>query len=96
MEPVDLLIRGGLIVTLNPSLETLKDGSLAVRFGKRYLPVKECAVADKPKAALPQPPAKARGKRQRGSDWNKNFDMKKVPKVWLVAQASGYRQAAAD
>lgn len=79
-------------------IERRLDGSLAVRFGERYLPVTECPVADKAKAksAPPRPPAKARAKRQRGSDWNKNFDMKKGPKVWQAARASGYRQAVAD
>lgn len=31
-----------------------------------------------------------------GSDWNKKLDLKKGPKVWRVAQASGYKQSAAE
>jgi hypothetical protein len=71
-------------------VEQRLDGSLAVRFGKRYLPIEECAMAAKPKA----PPQKAVAKRHsagRGSDWNKNFDLKKAPKVWQAAELSGSR-----
>ena len=30
----------------------------------------------------------------RGSDWNKNFELKKAPKVWQAAQASGSDRGA--
>ena len=76
-------------------VEQRLDGTLAIRHGERYLPVKACAMVDKPKAK-PGKPAKKRRVRQRGSDWNKNFDMKKGPKVWQAAQPSGSRRAAAD
>jgi transposase len=65
-------------------VEKRLDDSLAVRFADRYLPIKECAVADKPKAPAPAQAAKARRARSRGSDWNKNFDLKKAPKIWQV------------
>jgi transposase len=65
-------------------VEKRLDGSLAVRFADRYLPIKECAVADKPKAPAPAQAAKARRARSRGNDWNKNFDLKKAPKIWQV------------
>jgi hypothetical protein len=68
------------------------DGSLAVRHGERYLPVKECAVAEKPKAARPSKVAKTRRSGGRGSDWNKNFDLKKAPKIWQAAQESGHKR----
>jgi len=71
-------------------VEKRLDGSLAVRHRERYLPVTECAPAEQPKA----PPAKSAQRRRvsrRGSNWNKNFDMKKGPKVWQAAQASGCR-----
>jgi len=76
----------------NVRVEQRLDGSLAVRHGERYLPVKECAPAEKPKAKAP--PAKSaprRGVSRRGSDWNKNFDLKKGPKVWQAAERSGCR-----
>jgi transposase len=65
-------------------VEKRLDGSLAVRFADRYLPIKECAVAGKPKAPAPSQAPKARRARSRGSDWNKNFDLKKAPKIWQV------------
>jgi len=59
------------------------------------LPVEECAVADKPKAARPAKVAKARRAGGRGRDWNKNFDLKKAPKIWQAAQESGQRRGEA-
>jgi len=73
-------------------VEKRLDGSLAVRHGERYLPVKECAPAEKLKVKVP--PAKSAHQRRtnrRGSDWNKNFDLKKGPKVWQAAERSGCR-----
>jgi len=76
-------------------VEQRLDGSLAVRHGERYLPVKECAVADKPKAARPVKADKTHRGAGRGSDWNKNFDLKKAPKIWQAAQGSGHRRGEA-
>jgi hypothetical protein len=73
-------------------VEQRLDGSLAVRHGERYLPVEECAVTDKPKAARPAKAAKTHRAGERGSDWDKNFDLKKAPKIWQAAQASGHRR----
>lgn len=80
----------------NVRVEQRLDGALAVRFGERYLPVKECAAADKPKTSAPTKPSQRRHTGRRGSDWNKSFDMKKGPKVWQAAQASGYPQRAGE
>jgi hypothetical protein len=77
----------------NVRVEQRLDGTLAVRFGERYLPIEECAVAEKPKAP-PVKPAKAPRASKRGSDWNKNFDLQKAPKVWQAARESGHRKAA--
>jgi len=77
----------------NLRVEQRLDGSLAVRQGERYLPVTECAPADRPKAARPKnKPATTRRAGRRGSDWNKDFDLKKAPKLWQAVQASGHRQ----
>ena len=70
----------------NVRVEKRLDGSIAVRFGERYLPVSRCLAAAKTKAppvkrAAPRSPAN----RQRGSDWCNNFDLKKGPKTWQVA-----------
>ena len=73
-------------------VEARLDGSLAVRHGGRYLPVEECTMAAKPKAAEPVKTAKPRRAGGRGSDWDKNFDLKKAPKIWHAAQSSGYRR----
>jgi transposase len=75
----------------NVRVEKRLDGSLAVRHGDRYLPVKECAVADRPKAAPRKSMAGKRRATKRGSDWDKTFDLKKGPKVWQAARESGYR-----
>jgi hypothetical protein len=83
----------------NVRVEQRLDGSLAVRYGERYLPVSECPVVEqaKEKPTRAVKPAKAhRGSRRRGSDWNKNFDFKKGPKVWQAAQASGYRPSPGE
>jgi transposase len=77
-------------------VEQWLDGSLAVRYGERYLPVQECAVADRPNTPAVTKSAKRPRADRRGSDWNKDFDLKKGPKVWQAAQASGYRRPAAD
>jgi hypothetical protein len=77
----------------NVRVELRLDGSLAVRHGERYLPVKECAVADQPKAASPAKAAKKTHRTGgRGSEWNKNFDLKNAPKIWQAAQQSGHRR----
>jgi len=72
-------------------VELRLDGSLAVRYGQRYLPTEECVEEAQPKK--PQAPQAARRRRapQRGSDWDKNFNLKKGPKVWQAAQRSGCR-----
>lgn len=67
-------------------VEKRLDGSIAVRFGERYLPVSRCDAMAKTQA----PPAKSAAprrsrNRRRGSDWDKNFDLKKGPKIWQVA-----------
>jgi hypothetical protein len=76
----------------NVRVEQRLDGSLAVRHGARYLPVEECAIADKPKAARPALARKTHRGAGRANDWNKNFDLKKAPKIWQAAQGSGYRR----
>jgi transposase len=80
----------------NVRVEKRLDGCLAVRHGERYLPVKECAVADRPKTAARKPTVPKRRTTKRGSDWNKNFDLKKGTKVWQAARESGYRQEEAS
>jgi hypothetical protein len=80
----------------NVRVEKRLDGSIAVRFGERYLPVKECAAAEKPKVSSAVKAAKPSGGGRRGSDWNRDFDLKKGPKIWQAAESSGCRLEAGD
>ena len=73
----------------NVRVEQRLDGSLAVRYGERYLPVEECAAAEQAESRSPVKAAKTRRAGGRGSDWNKNFDLKKAPKIWQAAQGIG-------
>jgi transposase len=77
----------------NVRVEQRIDGTLAVRHGDRYLPIEECEAAGKPVKQSPaeKPPTRLRMPR-RSSDWGKDFDLKKGPKVWQAAKASGRRQ----
>jgi hypothetical protein len=75
----------------NVRVEVRLDGTLAVRNGERYLPVQECVGGQKPKKSPPPKPEKTSRPPQQGSNWNQNFDLKKGPKVWQAAQASGRR-----
>jgi hypothetical protein len=76
----------------NVRVERRLDGTLAVRHNERYLPVEECLVAEKVKATPAVRKTKTADSTSRGSDWNKNFDLKRAPKVWQAAQESGYRK----
>ena len=74
----------------NVRVEQRMDGTLAVRHGDRYLPIEECAAVEK--KSSPPKPKKMRQTQRRSSEWNQNFDLKKGPKVWQVAQESGCRR----
>jgi hypothetical protein len=85
-------LRGGQV-----RVEQRLDGSMAVRFGERYLDVRSCPVAEKPQAQPVKPGARRQpASRPAGSEWNANFDLKKAPKVWQAAQQPGYRRSAAE
>ena len=77
-------------------VEKRLDGSLAVKYGERYLPVTVCDVADRSQASPPAKATKARRTGQRGSDWGKDFDLKKGPQVWHAAAGSGYRRDSSE
>src|SRR5580692_918145 len=64
-------------------VEKRLDGSIAVRFGEQYLPVSQCTAAAKSKTLPVKQSSPRRLHRGRqGSEWNKNFDLKKGPKIW--------------
>lgn len=69
-------------------VEKRRGGSLAVRFRDRYLSISQC---DQRPKVTPSKPATIRpqSKPAKGSEWNKNFDLKKSPKIWQAAQSSG-------
>jgi transposase len=68
-------------------VEKRRDDSLAVRFRDRYLSISQC---DQRPKVTPSKSATRRTKPKPGSSsWNKNFDLKKSPKIWQVAQSSG-------
>lgn len=70
-------------------VEQRLDGSLAVRFRERYLMVSRCQP--RPQAAagtIARKPWKPRAN-GRHSDWGKNFDLHKGPKIWQAAEFSG-------
>jgi transposase len=69
----------------NVRVEKRLDGSLAVRFGERYVAVSRCAVARKIKAPLLKRASPRRPRNPQGHEWGKNFDLKKGPKIWQVA-----------
>ena len=75
-------------------VEKRLDGSIAVRFGERYLPISHCTVAEKIQAphlkpVTPRYPRKGKP----GSEWGKNFDLKTGPKIWQAAKQSGCGKA---
>jgi transposase len=65
-------------------VEKRLDGSLAVRFGERYLAVSRCTAVRKTDA----PPVRSSPRRPprnpQGHEWTRNFDLKKGPKIWQV------------
>jgi DNA-binding Lrp family transcriptional regulator len=70
--------------------EKRRDDSVAVRFRDRYLSISRCH--QRPKVTIVKP-AKIRSqvKPVAGSRWNRNFDLKKAPKIWQAARGSGAR-----
>ncbi len=69
-------------------VEKRRDGSVAVRFRDRYLGVSVCE--QRPKVAAPKPPSPALRtlKPRPASEWCKNFDLKKSPKIWQASEGS--------
>ncbi len=70
-------------------VEKRRDGEVAIRFRDRYLSVSICE--QRPKLAPPKPLGKARHalKPSQASEWCKNFDLKKSPKIWQASEGSG-------
>lgn len=85
--------RAGIVAGLRGAdvrVERRLDGTLAVRYGDRYLAIAECPAAAKPPKQSPAEKPRTQRRRPRpNSNWNKNFDLKKGPKVWQAAQGPG-------
>src|ERR1019366_1982000 len=69
----------------NVRVERRLDGAIAVRFGERYLPVSRVTATKTKATPMKRTTPRRPPNRQRGSDWCKNFDLKKGPKTWQVA-----------
>ena len=72
-------------------VEQRRDGSVAARFRDRYLSIERCDPSRKVTAAKPAK-TKPQSKPVKKSDWNKDFDLKKAPKLWQAVQGSGARR----
>ncbi len=79
----------------NVRVEKRLDGEMAVRHGENYLTVSVCAPAEK-KAVVQKGASQPRPKPRRGSDWDKNFDLKNAPKIWQLLQDADRRQGKTD
>ena len=78
----------------NVRVEKRLDGSIAVRFQERYLTVRLCE--EKPSPVPVEAKAPPRRQTKRGSDWNKNFDLKDAPPIWRAAKSSGRKRDEED
>ena len=78
----------------NVRVEKRLDGSIAVRLRERYLTVRLCG--GKPVLVPVETKAPPRRQTKRGSDWNKNFDLKDAPPIWRAAKSSGRRRDEKD
>jgi transposase len=69
-------------------VEQRLDGSVAVRFGKHYLGVKECQPQPKAPKMAPQKPRGVKPSRpQAASSWMKGFDVGKGPPLWAIVES---------
>jgi biotin operon repressor len=75
-------------------VEQRRDGTVAARFRDRYLSVEKCDQRAKVTPAKPTQ-RKPQSKPMKKSEWNKDFDLRKGPKVWLAAQSSGAKREEA-
>jgi transposase len=85
-------LRGAMV-----RVEKRLDGSLAVRYGEKYLPVEECVLAEKTKVSPKRTAPPTKRQRKPGARWdNDQLFGEKGPKLWQAAQATGYRHEAAE
>lgn len=75
----------------NVRVEKRLDGTIHVRFHDRYLPIEECQRRPRPEPVAPPKQQHSTAPKKKKSNWNKNFDLKKAPKVWQAALGSSTR-----
>jgi hypothetical protein len=77
-------------------IEQRLDGSMAVRYGDRYVKAELCPVPAKAATAASVRPVKRSrtGSGKPGAEWGRNFDLHKAPKLWQAAKAAGHRRGA--
>lgn len=73
-------------------VEQRRDGTVAVRFGERYLNITRCeqrpqVVETKPTQPKMKSPEATRPDKRR--EWGRNFELQDAPKIWQVANSSG-------
>jgi hypothetical protein len=97
------IAREGITAGLRGSrvrMEQRRDGTIAIRFRGRYLPVSRCEVNAPPlpvPRSVPEPAKKKTGtKGQPHSSWMEAFDLKKSPPIWAVLQRQGSRVHTPD
>jgi hypothetical protein len=74
-------------------VEQRRDSTVAACFQGRYLRIEKCE--QRPKVTPPTPTktqSKTPRKPAQRSTWDRNFDLKKGPKIWQAAQVSGARR----
>ena len=80
----------------NVRVEERLDGSMAVRYGERYLPVKVCAAPEKPVAPKAKRMGTGPARSRRKSVWGESFDLKKGPPIWQAARGPAYRRSLTE
>jgi hypothetical protein len=75
-------------------IEQRLDGSLAVRYGERYVRTALCAAPARTTARARTVKARSTSREKPGAAWSKNFDLRKGPKLWQAARATGQRRDA--
>lgn len=76
-------LRGAIV-----RVEKRRDGSVAVRFRDHYLEVSICQQRPELPAQKASP-ARRTQRPSRTSEWCKDFNLKKSPKIWQAAEGSG-------